>query len=93
MGELHLEECLIFFDDILIFSKTFEEHLSGLEGVFSRLKKHNLKLKPSKCELFMKEVKYLSHNVSENGVQTDPEKVKALKEWLVPTNVKTRRSF
>ena len=93
MGELHLKECLIFLDDILIFSKTFEEHLSRLEGVFSRLKKHNLKLKPSKCELFMKEVKYLGHIVSENGVQTDPEKVKALKEWPIPTNVKTLRSF
>ena len=92
MGELHLKECLIFLDDILIFSKTFEEHLSRL-GVFSRLKKHNLKLKPSKCELFMKEVKYLGHIVSENGVQTDPEKVKALKKWPIPTNVKTLRSF
>ena len=58
MGELHLKECLIFLDDILIFSKNVEEHIKRLEGVFQRLEKHNLKLKPSKCEFFMTEVKY-----------------------------------
>ena len=52
MGELHLRECLIFIDDILIFSKTFEEHVQRLEAVFERLSQHNLKLKPSKCEFF-----------------------------------------
>ena len=93
MGELHLKECLIFLDDILIFSRTFEEHLSRLEGVFERLEQHNLKLKPSKCEFFMKEVKYLGHVVSEQGIRTDPEKVEALKSWPVPHNIKTLRSF
>ena len=47
MGELNLKECLIFLDDILVFSQTFEEHLERLEAVFSRLKEHGLKLKPS----------------------------------------------
>ena len=54
MGELHLKECLIFLDDILIFSQTFDEHLKRLEGVFERLSRNNLKLKPSKCEFFQK---------------------------------------
>lgn len=78
MGELNLKECLIFLDDILIFSKTFENHLQSLERVFSNLHKHNLKLKPSKCEFFMTEVKYLGHIVSEHGIKTDPEKTKDL---------------
>ena len=52
MGELNLKECLIFLDDILVFSQSFEEHLERLEVVFSRLKQHGLKLKPSKCEFF-----------------------------------------
>ena len=93
MGEMNLKECLIFLDDILVFSSTFEEHLERLEGVFARLEKHNLKLKPSKCEFFKSEVKYLGHIVSEKGIQTDPEKISALKTWPVPKNVKTLRSF
>ena len=52
MGELNLKECLIFLDDILVFFQNFEEHLERLEAVFSRLKEHGLKLKPSKCEFF-----------------------------------------
>ena len=46
MGEMHLKECLIFLDDILIFSSTFEEHLERLESFFDKLEKHNVKLKP-----------------------------------------------
>ena len=71
MGKLNLRECLIFLDDILIFSENFEDHLERLEAVFSRLKQHGLKLKPSKCELFKTSVNYLGHVVSENGVKTD----------------------
>ena len=84
----YLKECLIFLDDTLVFSQTFEEHLERLEAVFSRLKEHGLKLKPSKCEFFMTKVNYLG-----NGVETDPEKISALSSWPVPTNVKALRSF
>ena len=93
MGELNLKECLIFLDDILIFSVTFEEHIKRIDAVFSRLYEHGLKLKPSKCEFFKSSVKYLGHVVSENGVETDPDKIKALSEWPVPHNIKTLRSF
>ncbi|MCG7879345.1 MAG: RNase H-like domain-containing protein [Candidatus Thiodiazotropha endolucinida] len=93
MGELNLKECLIFLDDILIFSDTFEEHIKRIQAVFSRLHEHGLKLKPSKCEFFKTSVKYLGHVVTENGVETDPDKIKALVEWPVPHNVKTLRSF
>ena len=93
MGEMHLKECLIFLDDILIFSSTFDEHLKRLEAVFYKLEKHNLKLKPSKREFFMREVKYLGHIVSEEGIRTDPEKIEALKTWPIPENVKSLRSF
>lgn len=93
MGDLHLRECLIFLDDILVFSQSFDDHLKRLEGVFEKLEKHNLKLKPSKCEFFMSEVKYLGHIVSEEGVKTDPDKIEALKSWQVPRNIKELRSF
>ena len=49
MGDMNLRDCLIYLDDVIIFSATFEEHLNRLEAVFSRLKEHNLKLKASKC--------------------------------------------
>ena len=93
MGETNLKECLIFLDDILIFSETFEEHISRLEAVFSRLKQHGLKLKPSKCEFVKSSVRYLGHVVSEQGVQTDPDKIEALASWPEPSNIKELRSF
>ena len=93
MGEMNLKECLIFLDDILIFSKTFEEHISRLDAVFSRLKQHGLKLKPTKYEFFKTSVGYLGHVVSQNGVETDSDKIEALSSWPEPNNVKELRSF
>lgn len=93
MGDMNLKECLIFLDDILIFSETFEDHIERLQAVFSRLHQHGLKLKASKCEFFKDHVKYLGHVVSENGVHTDPEKLDALASWPRPTNVKLLRSY
>ena len=93
MGELNLKQCLIFLDDILVFSQNFEEHLERLEAVFSRLKQHGLKLKGSKCEFFQTKVRYLGHVVSQSGVETDPDKLSALSSWPVPNNVKALRSF
>ncbi|KAL5015614.1 hypothetical protein ScPMuIL_007302, partial [Solemya velum] len=93
MGDMHLRECLIFLDDILIFSKTFEEHLDRLNVVFERLSEHNLKLKPSKCEFFKTSVSYLGHVVSADGIGTDPEKIAAVKSWPEPQNIKQLRQF
>ena len=93
MGELHLRECLIFIDDILIFSKTFEEHIQRLEAVFARLEEHNLKLKPSKCEFFNTSVLYLGHFVSRDGIATDPEKTEAVSNWQIPCDIASLRKF
>ena len=93
MGDLNFRDCLINLDDIVIFSSTFQEHLEHLEAVISRLAEHNLKLKASKCEFLKSEVTYLGHVVSEEGIQTDPEKFKAIRTWTVPRNVKKVRSF
>ena len=73
MGDINLRDCLIHLDDIIIFSDTFEAHLDRLVAVFQRLYTYNLKLKASKCEFFKKEVTYLGHVVSEEGIKTDPE--------------------
>ena len=76
LGQLHLNWCIIYLDDIIVFSRTPEEHIHRLRAVFVKLKAAGLKLKPSKCDFFKKEIKYLGHVVSEQGVSTDPDKIK-----------------
>ena len=93
MGELNLKDCLIYLDDIIIFSESFHQHLERLDAVFGRLHEHSLKLKASKCEVFMPEVTYLGHVVSEDGIKTDPDKIKALKCWPTPKSIKDVREF
>uniref|UniRef100_A0A3B3S2Q0 Gypsy retrotransposon integrase-like protein 1 n=1 Tax=Paramormyrops kingsleyae TaxID=1676925 RepID=A0A3B3S2Q0_9TELE len=85
-GDLNFTHLLIYLDDLIIFSKTFEEHLERLQLVFIRLQEHGLKLKPSKCQLVRKEVQYLGHFVSAEGIRTDPEKVSRVKGWARPSN-------
>ena len=82
-----------YLDDIIIFSKTFDEHLVRLANVFRQLEVYGLKLKGSKCEFFQRQVNYLGHIVSDAGIHTDPDKIAVLKEWKPPTNVKELRSF
>ncbi|VDH92570.1 Hypothetical predicted protein [Mytilus galloprovincialis] len=77
----------------LVFSRSFEEHLSHLEQVFTRLRDANLTLKPSKCVFAAKEVKYLGHIISKEGIKVDPEKTKAISTFPVPTRQKQVRSF
>lgn len=93
MGELNLRECLIFLDDVLIFSKTFDEHVTRLEAVFQRLEQHGLKLNPSKCEFFSTRVAYLGYEISAEGIHTDPAKIEPLKSWPAPHNIKSLRVF
>ena len=93
MGDIHLKEVLVFLDDLIIFSDTLEEHEIRLMRVLKRLKEYGLKLSPEKCKFFQTSVRYLGHVVSENGVETDPEKVNALKSWPIPKNLKELRSF
>ena len=73
--------CLIYLDDVIIFSKDFDDHLRRMEEVFGRLREAGLKLKPQKCRFFQKEVTYLGHVVSENRVSTDPSKVSKILDW------------
>ena len=93
LRDLSMKECCIYLDDIIVFSKSVDEHLKRLERVFQCLHECGLKLKPSKCVFFQKEVKYLGHVISEDGIQTDPEKVEAVKNWPVPKNIKELRQY
>ena len=93
MGDINLHDCLIYLDDVIIFSKTIEQHITRLEKVFQRLQEYNLKLNPKKCEFFKTKVTYLGHVVSSEGIQTDPSKVEAVKTWPRPNTVKEVRKF
>jgi len=81
------------FDDMIVYSKTVEEHLIRLNKLFDRLRTANLKLKPRKCHLLRAEIKFLGHVVSAPGALTDPSKIEAVRDWPVPEDVHEVRSF
>ena len=93
MRGLQWQILVLYLDDIIVFSKTFDEHLENLQRVFQRLSDAGLKLKSSKCSFFKHEVQFLGHIVSADGVRTDPSKVKAIVNMKSPTNVSELRSF
>ena len=78
LGELNLTYCLIYLDDVIIFSRTEEEHLERMRVVFDRFREHGLKLKPSKCEVFKTEINYLAHHVSKRGVLPSKKNLEAI---------------
>ncbi len=84
---------IIYLDDLIIHGKTFAEHLLHLDQVLGRLEGAGIKLKPSKCKLLQKQVTFLGHVVTEDGVKPDLGKVKAIREWPLPQCVRDVRSF
>ena len=93
LAGLHWSTCLVYLDDIIIYSRTIDEHLKHLGEVLERLRLAGLKLKPSKCYLLQKSVHYLGHIISEHGVGTDPQKTHCVKQWAIPTSVEELRQF
>ena len=87
------ERAVLYLDDIIIFSETIEDHMQRVEEILISLKQANLMLKPSKCHFFKRQVEFLGHIVSQKGVETDPKKIKDVKEWPIPRRVKDVRSF
>ena len=84
---------LIYLDDILIYSKTPEEHVEHLRTVLRVLRKHQFYAKKKKCTFMEKELLYLGHIISADGIRPDPAKVAAVQEWKVPTDLHQLRSF
>ena len=84
LGELNLTYCLIYLDDVIIFSRMEEEHLERMRVVFDRFREHGLKLKPSKCEVFKTKINYLAHHVSKRGVLTSKKILEAIAQCLPP---------
>ncbi|WVZ84118.1 hypothetical protein U9M48_031179, partial [Paspalum notatum var. saurae] len=84
---------LVFLDDILIFSKTLEEHVQHLAQVLEKLRKHQLYLKAFKCSFAQPAIAYLGHIISDQGVATDPEKTEAMCNWPKPESMTDLRAF
>ena len=93
LAGLHWETCLFYLDDIIVFSSTWEEHLARLREVFERLRHAKLKLGAAKCTFAAKEVSYLGHRVTEEGLLPDPSLLAAIRDIPPPTTATEVRSF
>ena len=87
------ESVLCFLDDICVLGKTIDDHLDNLEKVLKRLNENNLKLKPRKCELFLKEIEFLGRKMGPDGVTLCDHSIDTISNWIPPTSIKEIQSF
>ncbi|CAF4231076.1 unnamed protein product [Rotaria sp. Silwood2] len=85
--------CLVYIDDVVIFSPTFEQHLIDLEKVFEALKSANLTLKTSKCQFCRREMRYLGHIITQEGIKPDSNLIKSVSNFPQPKKIKDVQSF
>jgi len=93
LSRLHWKTLLIYLDDVIMIFPDFQTHVSRLREVFERLRSAGLKLKPSKCTLLHPEVRYLGIWLVVTTLFLDPEKVRALKNWVTPQDLTRLRAF
>ena len=93
LGKLILTYCLIYLDDVIVFSEMPEEHLWRMHVVFDRLHEHGLKLKPSKCDVFKLEINYLAHHVSQKGVLPLKKNLESIAQCPPPDMYTKVKSF
>ena len=93
LKDLNWKIALVYIDDILIFSKNFDEHLEHLDKVFQNLRAANLKIHPGKCRFAVQEIVYLAHRINSFGIKVDDSKYQAIETYPVPKNVKNVRAF
>jgi transposase InsO family protein len=93
LSGLHWTTCCAFVDDIVIFSNSFDEHCADIQKVFSRLRDYDLKVKPTKCQLFLRKIQFLGHILSENGIEPIAARIEAIMLIDRPRNLTDLRSF
>jgi hypothetical protein len=84
---------VVFIDDILVYSKNEAEHAKHLHTVLQNMREHRLYTKLSKCDIWLKEIKFLGHTISEGGIIVDPDKVQEVMNWKPPTTIRQIQSF
>jgi hypothetical protein len=84
---------VVFIDDILVYSKNEVEHAKHLHTILQRLREHRLYAKLSKCDFWLKEIKFLGHTISQEGISVDPDKVHQVMNWKPPTTIHQIQSF
>ena len=82
LGGLNMKICVISLDDLIVFSDSFEKHLERSDIVLTKLQQCNLKLSPEKCSSLQERVNFLGHVVSQDGIETDPDKIDKIRNWL-----------
>ena len=90
---MDVAHAMVYIDDIIIFSKDFDEHLADIETVFKRLKLANLKIRATKCDWAKPEVIYIGHVISKDGLKPNPARVNKVKDFPIPKNIDEVRSF
>jgi hypothetical protein len=93
LSGLTCTRCFVFLDDIVIYANSLSDHDRKLRNVFRRLREHNLKLQPDKCESLHKEVVFLGHKISGHGVEPDTRKRESIKNFPRPKTAKQLNSF
>jgi len=93
LSEMTYIICFVYLDDIIMFGRTFEEQLSPLEEVFRRILSAYLKLKPTKCSFFQRQVAFLGHVISEDGISIQKAKIDAIKDWPPCLTLTELRTF
>ena len=86
LGELNLTYALVYLDDVIVYSQTEEDHLRWLQAIFERFHDHGLKLKPSKCCFLHKQITFLGHEVSADGMKPGNLNLKGIAEMAPPAN-------
>jgi hypothetical protein len=87
------QKCVIYLDDVLVYSTTFSDHIERLRTIFERIRNAGIKLSLQKCSFFNKQIRFLGHIISKDGVSTDPDKIRAVKQWPTPKTLEQLRSF
>ncbi|CAK1577892.1 unnamed protein product [Parnassius mnemosyne] len=85
--------CLVYLDDIIVFSTSLQEHMVNLDKVFSRFRESNLKVQPDKSEFLKHETAYLGHIITRDGIKPNPDKISAVQKYPIPKNPKEIKQF
>ena len=93
LSGLTYEQCLCYFDDVIVFSKDIDQHCQRLQAVLTRFREQNLRVKASKCSFGADRVLYLGHTVSSEGIHTDPSKTEAVQNLQSPRSLDQLRTF